>query len=93
MQWTTQVYTFSELQIRRALKTIKDSFFLFLNENIHCDTSLEPSQEDMKGHNVCFYGAIRKIIPFTPSYLDHCYLPTSLFTNELYFLLPQDVQI
>ena len=28
----------------------------------------------MRGHNVCFIGLIRKIIPITPSYLELCYL-------------------
>ena len=32
-------------------------FFLFLNENICCDPSLEPSQLDglMNGHKICLY--------------------------------------
>ena len=38
--------------------------FLFLNENICYDPSLEPSGRDSfnKGHNICFYGEIWKII-------------------------------
>ena len=36
--------------------------FLFLNENIHCDPSLEPSWGG-GGHTVCFYGKINKTIP------------------------------
>ena len=26
----------------------------------------------MMGHNICFKGVIRKIIPFTSSYLEYC---------------------
>ena len=36
----------SELHIRGILRIIQRYFFLFLKENICCDTSLEPSQRD-----------------------------------------------
>ena len=36
----------SELQVRGVLRIIQRQFFLFLNENICCDPSLEPSQRD-----------------------------------------------
>ena len=54
-----------ELQIRGEgqLRTIQRYFFL--NENICCDPSLEPSHQDgkMRGNKICFYGEIWLIIP------------------------------
>ena len=40
----------------RVLRIIQRQFFLFLNKNICCDPSLEPSQQDghNEGHNICF---------------------------------------
>ena len=37
---------YSELQIRGGIDDNLKVFFLFLNENICCDPSLEPSQRD-----------------------------------------------
>ena len=37
---------FSELQIRRGLRIIERSFYLFLNLNICCDPSLELPRQD-----------------------------------------------
>ena len=37
-------------------------FFLFLNKNIRCDPSLEPSRERSQ-YMLNFYGKIRKIVP------------------------------
>ena len=34
------------IQIRRSNEDNSEIIFLFLNENIHCDPSLEPSQRD-----------------------------------------------
>ena len=50
---------------REGLKIIQRWFFLFLNENICCDTSLEPSRRDGsdEGHNICFNGIMWKTIP------------------------------
>ena len=36
----------SELQIRRGIEHNSNIIFLFLNKNICCDPSLEPSQGD-----------------------------------------------
>ena len=54
-----------ELQIRGVMRIIQKYFFLFLNENICCDPSLEPSRRDGSndGHKICFYGEIWLIIP------------------------------
>ena len=53
--------------------------FLFLKETIHCDPSLEQSQQDgsKEGSHCMFLSLSNKenypeIIPVTPSYLDHC---------------------
>ena len=40
----------------------------------------------MRGHNVCFYTAIRTIIPIlsvTSSYLDHCFYDSFHFYRQL----------
>ena len=34
----------AELQIRKGIEENSKIFFLFLNKNIYCDPSLEPSQ-------------------------------------------------
>ena len=39
-------YTISELQIRKGFEVNSKIFFLFLNENIFCDPSFEPSRRD-----------------------------------------------
>ena len=52
----------TELQIRGDIEDNSKIFILFLNENICCDPSLEPSQL-MMGHKICFYGEIWLIIP------------------------------
>ena len=59
----------SELKISGVFRIILRYFFLFLNENIYFDPSLELSQRDsaetvlMMGHKICFYGEIPLIIP------------------------------
>ena len=73
----------SELQIRGS---IEDNLiiFLFLNKNISCDPSLEPSQRDgsnVGSQNMFLWRIIAnypKIIPVTPSYLEHCPIVISL---------------
>ena len=45
----------SELQIWRSNRDNSKICFLIFNENICCDP--------MRGHNICFYGKIRKNIP------------------------------
>ena len=40
------LYAFSETQISGDTEDNAKIFFLFLNENILCDPSLEPSQRD-----------------------------------------------
>ena len=55
-----------ELHTRSDFETEKcEIFFLFLNENICCDYSLEPSRRDGsdEGHNICLNGEIWKIVP------------------------------
>ena len=42
----TRKKTNAELQIRGGMRIILRYFFLFLNENISCDPSLELSQQD-----------------------------------------------
>ena len=36
----------TELQIRGGIEDNSKTIFLFLNKNIHCDPSLEPSRQD-----------------------------------------------
>ena len=49
---------YSKLQIRGAIEDNSKIIFLFLSENICCDPSLEPSQQDGSndGSQICFYG-------------------------------------
>ena len=61
-----------------VLRIIQRYFFLFLNENICCDPSLEPSRRDGSNdgsQNMCFCGKIlinsQKIIPVIPSDMEH----------------------
>ena len=56
---------------------IRRYFFLFLNENICCDPSLEPSQRfgsnDGSQNKFLWRNTANypQIIPLTPSYLEH----------------------
>ena len=65
------------LDKRGALKIIQTYFFLLLNENIHCEPSLEPSRRDgsNEGLQRMFNEEIWKVIPklslLPPPYLDH----------------------
>ena len=54
----------TEIQIRGCTENKSKIFFLFPNENICCDPSLEPSQRDgsNEGNNICFCGEIGIII-------------------------------
>ena len=40
----------------------------------------------MMGPNICFKGVIRKIIPFNPSYLEHCKFTSEELGNGRYDL-------
>ena len=53
------------LQIKGDIEDLSKIFFLFLNENISCDPSLEPSRRDGSNdrHKICFYGGVWKIFP------------------------------
>ena len=58
-------------EIRGVLRIIQRYFFLFLNENICFDPSLEPSlgvTALMMGRNIRFKGV--KLSLFTPSYME-----------------------
>ena len=46
----------------------------------------------MRGHKVCFYGKIRKIIPLTPFYLKHCLTFTADIIFEG-FLSPREANV
>ena len=64
----------TEAQIRGGIEAkSKIIFFLFPNENMYCDPSLEPSRWDvlMMGRSIPFKGVLWKIISFIPSYLEH----------------------
>ena len=67
----------SELQIRGAIYDNSKIIFLFLNENICCDPSLEPSQRDGPNdgsQNVFLWrnmASFSIIFPVTSSYLEH----------------------
>ena len=66
----------SELQIREGLRIIWRYFFLFLNKNIHYDSSLEPSQKDHSKDGPQHiierrYMENNPILSFTPSYLKY----------------------
>ena len=52
---------------------IQRSFFFFLTKTYIATHQQNHLDETVLiwGHNVCFNGAIRKIIPVTSSYLDH----------------------
>ena len=54
-----------EFQIRGGIEDNSKIFFLFLNENICCDHSLEPSRRvgSNDGSKHMFYGVQWKIIP------------------------------
>ena len=54
----------SELQIRGEIEDNSKIIVLFLNKNICCDPSLEPSRCDGSndGYNISFKGVILKII-------------------------------
>ena len=54
----------SELQIRGEIEDNSKIIFLFLNKNICCDPSLEPSRCDGSndGYNISLKGVILKII-------------------------------
>ena len=69
----------TELQIRGGIEdNSKIFFFLFLNENICCDSSLEQSLRDCSNEglqNMLIWRSMANyplIIPVTPSYLEHC---------------------
>ena len=58
---------------------VKDSFPNFSIKNTHCDTSLECKTVVMKGHNMCFYWEIRKIVWLSELFL----LPLLIWSSEL----------
>ena len=66
-----------KLQIRRSIDNNSKITFLILNENTHCDPSLELSWQDSsnEGSQCMFLWSNKKnypqLIPVTPSYLDH----------------------
>ena len=78
--------TTPELQIRGGIEDNSKIIFLFLNENICCDHSLELSRHVssilMMGHIIHFNGAIWNIIPklfllpllilITSTHYNHC---------------------
>ena len=75
----------TELQIRGVLMIIQRYYFLFLYKNICCDPALEPSLGEtalMMGHNICFKGAIWKIIPKLPL------LPLLIWSTDWYLKVP-----
>ena len=61
-----------------VLVIIQKYFFLFLKENICCDLSLEPSQQDGsndRSQNMFLWKNMANdhlIIPVTSFYLEHC---------------------
>ena len=72
-------------------------FFFFLNENICCDPTLEPSRWDGSNggsQNMFLWRNIANyplIIPVIPSYLEHCtrltllyHLKNDIVTNEIW---------
>ena len=68
-----------ELQIRGGIEEIsKVLFFLFLNENICCDPSLEPSQQDGSNDGSQYMFLWKNMdnypetVPVTPSFLGPC---------------------
>ena len=68
------IYFKTELQIRGVIEVNSKIIFLISQKNICCDPSLEPSRPDSSngGSQLMFYGKIWKIMPLTPSYLEHC---------------------
>ena len=47
----------------------------------------------MRGHNVCFYGEIRLIVPVTPCYLKHCKFHVLSFPNYTCVSVPIHVEL
>ena len=88
-----------ELQIRGALRIIQRYFFLFLKENICCDTSLEPSRRDGSNDGSQYMFLWRNTanyplnISITPSYLKHCIrlFPDRGILMSIYFPLGADL--
>ena len=76
-----QVYDCPVPQIRRGNGNNSGYFFLFLNKNICCDPSLEPSRRDGSNGRPQHMLSWKKnkenylvVTLFTPPYLEYCYV-------------------
>ena len=76
-----------KLQLRGGIEDNSKIFFLFLNENISCDPSLEPSWGDgsNEGSQICFfmekYGKLS--LNYTPLLIWSIALSISIHTNKV----------
>ena len=78
----------SELQTRGVLKIIQRQFFLFPNESVCCDSSLEPPQEDGSNDgSPCCKGSQENYPKISPVFHFRLYSDGyfSLFLLHIYF--------